>query len=234
MSSKYWDRAWSLVDRCTPVSEACDHCWLHAMGNRFGKQWDRTPIVREDKIDLPLRIKKPTTWAVWSDLFHYCAVPEEFIIKAFEVMSLASQHTFIVLTKRPARAHYVLYEYDVRYLGGGDYIPNVWFGTTVEKGIYAGRIDLIRRCYPHNLFLSVEPMLGPLPELDLEHIKLVICGCESGPCARKTKIDWIRELRDQCLETGVMFYLKQMEIDGKVVHLPELDGVVYDKLPWRN
>lgn len=116
----WWDKALSLVDGCTPVSEGCDHCWLRAMDKRFGK--DAPPHFRPDRLEIPLRRKKPTVYAIWSDLFHECVSDEE-IDRAFAVMALCPQHEFLVPTKRPERM--------VKYIQtqDGDREPETGCGT---------------------------------------------------------------------------------------------------------
>jgi protein gp37 len=143
---KYWDKAWSIIEQCTPVSEACTNCWLKAIDNRFGRSWNGEVKCRPDRLDIPLRIRKPTVFAVWSDLFHE-AVPYEFIHKAYGVMLRCPQHTFLILTKRPRRmAEYwslntihALIRYEVLSLKAGRYngtqwpLSDIWHGTTCEN-----------------------------------------------------------------------------------------------------
>lgn len=243
---KYWDKAWSIISGCTPVSPACDNCWLAGMEYRF----DRIPgllqvvngvrepkfggniICHPDRLDIPLKTKKPTVFAVWSDLFHPF-VSADFIIEAFERMEHCEQHTFLVLTKRPERLESVLYGQEGKfYLGGGDYIPNVWLGTTVENQEMADkRIPELLKCRPFNLFLSIEPMLSKIDlrltdiyfvnrifETNRHPIGTVIVGCESGYNARETKIEWIRDLRNQCLGGNVPLWVKQLKVNGKMVY----------------
>ena len=149
------------------------------------------------------------------------------------------QHIFLVLTKRPLRIHSVLYGQEGTFwLGGGDYLSNVWLGTTVENQEQAKiRIPHLLKCLPFRLWLSVEPMLDKIdlcPYLDTYSRRLnwVVCGCESGPNARLTSLDWIRALRNQCIDAQVPFFLKQMRIDGKLVKMPKLDSRKWQELPF--
>lgn len=196
MSVKYWDKAWSLVEGCTPVSEACDHCWLAGMQHRFkhaaidhstGKGYDMTDnngqfsgvvIPRPSRLNIPLKTRKPTVFAIWSDLFHE-KVPGPFIRDAFEFMShpKCTHHTFLVLTKRPERIKILFEEETDFYLGGGDYLPNVWLGTTVENQLQADiRIPrLLAGAGEFKKFLSVEPMLELVDILPFI-AKCSICG----------------------------------------------------------
>lgn len=248
---KYWDKAWSLIEGCSPVSPACQNCWLASMIDRFHKdenllslrkngnkmkpQFNGNIHIREDRLNLPLKTRKPTIFAVWSDLFHE-KVPDEFIIEAFERMSVCdgqeiltkdgkktySKHTFLVCTKRPERLKSILYGQEGDYyLGGGDYMSNVYLGCTTENQIEADkRIPELLKCQPFKLFLSVEPMLSEIiiPIKLLKQISYVICGCESGHHNRETKEEWIFSLRHQCLQAGVPLWIKQIKINGKMVY----------------
>lgn len=243
---KYWNKAWSLVDGCTPVSPACDNCWLAQMGNRFEPKrlkkqcrdcidygiipiqcndltcaghFTGTVRIREDRLNIPMKIKKPTIFAIWSDLFHP-SVPADFIIEAFERMKYCGQHTFLVLTKRPERMESVLYGPEGNFyllLGSRHYMPNVWLGVTVEnQKMVDERIPYLLQCQPFKLFLSVEPLLGKidisgwLTQCDLKTriISQVICGGETGHNARPMHPDWVRCLRNQCMAAEVPFFFK--------------------------
>lgn len=221
---KYWDRAWSLVEGCTPVSEACENCWLRAMNDRFKKGDFSQVRIRPDRLDIPLRIRKPTVWAVWSDLFHE-KVPEDFIRQVIDTAFDAYHHTFLLLTKRPERMADIMPRMLSGRWGDGVTLSNIWLGTTVENQRAADeRIQHLVKI-PGKKFLSIEPMLGPV---DLTgyiggHIGLtghyvnpqphwihaVILGGESGPKARPMHPDWVRSVRDQCQAAGVPFFFKQ-------------------------
>lgn len=207
----YWDRAWSLVEGCTPVSKACDNCWLKVMDKRFHRGGPGK--CREDRLRLPLKVKKPTTWCIWSDLFHE-TVPASFITHAFEVMEACPQHTFLMLTKRPERLEPVLYGLEGGYfLGGGDYIKNIWLGTTVETQKWADiRIPQLLKCRPFSLWVSIEPILEEV--VVPEGLDWIVAGCETGPQRRKAKIDWFRTLAAR----NFSLWIKQIEINGKVSH----------------
>jgi protein gp37 len=215
---KYWDRAWSIIENCTPVSEACDHCWLMSMNKRFRPNASTAVRVREDRLELPLEVRKTTVWAIWSDLFHE-SVPNAFIERAMNIMHNTLQHTFLVLTKRPQR----MSDFFLGTSGAGanfEY-PNIWFGTTVENQAAADERIPLLLTVPGKRFLSVEPMLGLIsllrwlpiescsPSKQGVGIGLVICGGESGPGARPMHPEWVRSLRDQCHAAGVPFFFKQ-------------------------
>lgn len=232
---KYWGRAWSLVDGCTPVSEACDHCWLEAQNKRFKKWESGTVTPREDRLHIPLKTRKPTVFAVWSDLFHE-AVPFSFIDVVFAAMAIATQHTFLVLTKRPERMvewyefknlawanegmrgperiRYQTYHHFGKDIDFSDWkwpLPNVWHGTTVENQEQANKRILHLLKVPGKKFLSIEPMLGPV-DLGLdktERIDAVILGGEIGRGARPMHPGWARSVRDQCQAAGVPFFFTQ-------------------------
>jgi protein gp37 len=157
-----------------------------------------------------------------SDLFHK-DMPEDFIQQVFSVMRQAHWHTFQVLTKRAER----LLELDREI----DWPDNVWMGVSVENQDYAFRIDLLRQTHACVKFLSLEPLLGPLPHLELEGIHWVIVGGESGPRARPLEREWVTEIRDQCLAQKVPFFFKQWGGTNKKKTGRLLDGRTWDEWP---
>ena len=239
----WWDRAWSLVDGCTPVSEGCAHCWSASMARRFGRDFSAvTP--RWDRLELPLKVRRPTVWAVWNDLFHE-QVSTSFIDAALEMMMNCPQHLFLVLTKRAHLIGQKLYgvtkDRPLRALGGGDYVPNLWLGVTAENQRHADeRIPLLLRIPAAKRFVSVEPMLGRVDLTrwlacrrvttpagwkrngDRNPLDLVIVGAETGPGKRPMDLQWARDLWKQCQNADVPFWFKQgpggeKTLDGKVV-----------------
>jgi protein gp37 len=236
---------------CTKVSEGCQNCYAERMNKRFGngKPFDHTPtefVLDEKQLDKPLHWKKPRMIFVCSmgDLFHE-DVPHSAIQKVLYRVRMAKQHTFLILTKRPDRMRAFFMQY---YVQG--FIPNLWLGVTAENQKRADeRIPILLQIPAAVRFVSVEPMLGPVDLLSNDYLggcincevcldnpgtcvncaqnrKLdwIICGCETGRGARPTNIEWIRGLKNQCVAAGVPFFLKQMEVNGKVVKMPELDG----------
>jgi protein gp37 len=189
----------------------------------------------EDALRIPLKRRKPTTYFVnsMSDLFHK-DVPFEFIDKVFGVMALCQQHTFQVLTKRPERMAEYAYcrgfgtavssladpireSINRDFSGLGDHrgaltmpLPNVWLGTSVENVLVKKRIDSLRVIPAAIRFLSMEPLLGPMRNLDLTGIHWVIVGGESGPKSRPCEVDWIRSIVRQCKTAGVPVFVKQL------------------------
>lgn len=236
---RYWDKAWSLVSGCTPVSPACDNCWLQAMHHRFhaaGKSFHQVEM-RADRLNVPLKTKKPTTFAVWSDLFHE-TVPDDFIDEAFEIINLCCQHTFLICTKRPERmAEYFNRAENFKFL---THTHKIYLGCTVENQEQADkRIPELLKCRPFKLFLSVEPMLEPidlgrwLPYGKGQTVyQAIIAGCESGHNARETKSEWIEDLREQCLRAGVPLWVKQLRINGKMCYDHEISTIKKEDL-WR-
>ena len=205
---EWTESSWNPVTGCTKISAGCAHCYaermakrLHAMGQpNYRNGFEVT--CHPDALELPLKWKKPQMIFVnsMSDLFHK-AVPAEFIGEIFFTMNQARWHTFQILTKRADR---------LRQLAPHlKWTPNVWMGVTVENDRHVDRIDRLREVPAAVRFLSLEPLLGPLPELDLSHIDWVIVGGESGPGARPMDPDWVLDLRDQCLNAGVAFFFKQ-------------------------
>ena len=179
-----------------------------------------------DALEIPLRWRKPRTIFVnsMSDLFHH-EIPDHFVHDVFGVMDRAYWHQYQVLTKRPERV-----------LDLGDQLlwrPQTLLGVSIESDQYLNRIDMLRESGAATKFLSLEPLLGPLPSLNLDGIDWVIVGGESGPGARPMEAKWVRDIRDQCLEAGVPFYFKQWGGVFKKRNGRELDGRTWDEMPVR-
>ncbi len=172
----------------------------------------------------PLRWRKARLVFVnsMSDLFHE-DVSEDFIQSVFDVMKRASRHTFQVLTKRPQR----VIELD-RFL---DWTPNIWLGVSVESEPWLGRVDLLRQTGARKKFLSLEPLLGPLPSLCLSDVDWVIAGGESGPGARCVEAKWVRDIRDRCVQHQIPFFFKQWGGVFKKRAGRLLDGRTWDEMP---
>lgn len=215
---------WNPVTGCDRVSPGCDHCYALDMAGRLklmgskGYQNDGDPrtsgpgfalTLQPDRLDQPLRWTKPRKIFVnsMSDLFHE-EVPDDFIRQVFDVMGKAEQHTFQVLTKRPRRLPRLFRDLDGRTTPIPVH-PNVWMGTSIENDKYTFRARHLRETPAAVRFLSCEPLLGPLPTLNLDGIDWVIVGGESGPKARPMHPDWARDIRDRCVEADVPFLFKQ-------------------------
>jgi protein gp37 len=233
-----WTEAtWNPTTGCTKISPGCAHCYAERMAIRLqamGQERYRDGFkltVQEDLVELPLRWKKPRLIFVnsMSDLFHV-RVPTEFIQRCFSVMQQANQHVFQVLTKRPSRAAEVASKLP--------WSQNIWLGTSVENQDYTDRIDILRSVPAAIRFLSVEPLIGPIETLRLDGIHWVIAGGESGPKARPMRPEWIRQVRDKCIEACVPFFFKQWGAfdeagirRSKKSNGCELDGRVWNDLP---
>jgi protein gp37 len=178
-------------------------------------------------------LELPKTWAKgrlvfvnsMSDLFHD-AIPFDFIERVFKVMKETPQHTYQVLTKRSER----LRELSPRL----QWPMNVWMGVSVESQEYWARVDDLRHTAAHVRFLSLEPLLGPIDTTDLTKIDWVIAGGESGPNARLRDPEWVRAIRDACLDQGVAFHFKQWGGINKKARGRMLDGRTWDKMPSRD
>jgi protein gp37 len=157
-----------------------------------------------------------------SDLFHE-EVPLEYVQRVFDIMRRSARHRFQVLTKRSAR----LEALDTRL----DWASNIWMGVSVENERYRARIDALRQTRAEVRFLSLEPLLGPIPDLDLSGIHWVIVGGESGPKARPMDPAWVHDIRDQCSQSRVPFFFKQWGGRNKKKAGRLLDGRTWDQLP---
>jgi len=226
-----WTEAtWNPVTGCTKVSPGCKHCYALRMAMRL--QAMRQPNYRNgfdltmqpQALELPLRWKKARRIFVnsMSDLFHD-GVPEAYIKEIFGVMRRAHWHQYQVLTKRSQRLAEIAPRLEWR--------SNIWMGVSVEREDYTFRIDDLRRTKARLKFLSLEPLLGPLPDLDLSGIDWVIVGGESGPGARPMNSDWVTDIRDQCRMARVAFFFKQWGGVRKKSTGRELDGRTWDELP---
>ncbi|MBW2636838.1 MAG: phage Gp37/Gp68 family protein [Deltaproteobacteria bacterium] len=228
------DKVWNPVTGCARVSEGCRNCYAEGIAKRFwGDRKFGDVVCHEDRLVQPLRWRKPQRIFVNSmgDLFHP-DVPDLFIACVFEQMWRCHNHTFMVLTKLPER----MMKWPV--MGRHGITPNIWLGVSVEdQATWDERVPALLATPAALHLVSLEPMLGPVDMmLDLQtkdepYVEWVICGCESGPKSRPMDPDWARSLRDQCDEAGTPFFLKQLQVDGKMIKMPELDGVIHSGRP---
>lgn len=235
-----WTQAtWNPTTGCDRTSPGCDNCYaltlarrLKAMGNPK-YQIDGDPptsgpgfgiTVHKDQLDLPKRWATPRTIFVnsMSDLFHP-RVPDSFIADVFDVMRDTPRHTYQVLTKRSNRLAGIA--------GTIDWPENVWMGVSVENRRYKFRAKHLRQTPAATKFLSIEPLIGPIGQLELEGIDWVIVGGESGHRARSVKYEWVTEVRDQCVSAGVPFFFKQWGGRTPKAGGRELDGKQWDDMP---
>ena len=227
---EWTDATWNPVTGCTKVSPGCKHCYaerlalrLKAMGSpRYRNGF--TVTLQPDQLTLPLRWRRPKRIFVnsMSDLFHE-AIPEQYIQRVFEVMGQAYWHSFQILTKRSERLAALARDLP--------WPPNVWQGVSVENARYTWRVAHLRQVPAAVRFLSVEPLLGPIPSLPLEGIHWVIVGGESGGGRREMAPDWARLVRDQCLASGVPFFFKQWGGRTPKARGCVLDGRIWDDMP---
>lgn len=258
----FWDKAWKLVEGCTKISPGCENCWsetetvmhcnhpndkirerarevsilnVEPRGELAKWRFNGSLLLRKDNLELPLRTRKPTVFAVWNDLYHTNVEPW-FHLAAYRTMAQCPQHTFLVITKRAERL--------ARFTAGGQFSPafcshkwpldNVWHIVTCEDQPRADeRIAHLLRV-PGKRGVLIEPMLGPVDLMNLErpwefhtspygwpqwlgkNLGVVMLGGESGPNARPMHPDWARSVRDQCAAAGVPFFFKSW---GEWVHI---------------
>jgi protein gp37 len=230
-SSIEWTEAtWNPVTGCTKISTGCKFCYAERMAKRLRAM--RQPhyqngfklTLHQDALELPLSWKRPRRVFVnsMSDLFHR-SIPDNFLLKTFDVMRRASWHEFQVLTKRAER----LRDTAPRL----SWAENIWMGVSVENDQTRFRIDDLRITLAKIKFLSIEPLLGPLNDLDLSGIDWVIAGGESGPHARPMCASWVTDIRDQCLKARVSFFFKQWGGSRKKLAGRVLDGRTWDEMP---
>jgi len=226
-----WTEAtWNPVTGCSKISPGCKNCYaermsyrIRAMGlHKYRNGFDVTlhPSTLQD----PMKWRKPRMVFVnsMSDLFHE-DVDDAFIWQVFDTMNEANHHTYQILTKRPERVlaldPYLLWS------------SNIWMGVSIENATYSHRIDTLLETTACTKFLSCEPLLGSVVPLDLDGIDWVIVGGESGPGARGIDKQWVREIRDQCIQTDMPFFFKQWGGTMKKRNGRILDGRTWDEFP---
>lgn len=229
-SIEWTESTWNPLTGCTQISPGCKHCYakrmahrLQAMGNpNYFNGFQLT--IHEHALELPLLWKNPQTIFVnsMSDLFHK-DVPTGFIKEVFKIMCEAIQHRFQILTKRSERLKKLSPKLP--------WPENVWMGVSIENEDYIYRIGHLRRTRAQIKFLSFEPLLGPIPKLNLNGIDWVIVGGESGPKARPMSPSWVRNIRCQCKRAGVPFFFKQWGGWNKKNTGRLLDGRTWDEMP---
>ncbi len=231
LSKIEWTEAtWNPVTGCDKVSPGCKNCYAERLALRLQAAGTAQDINGFQLTLQPQVLERPTGWKKpklifvnsMSDLFHR-DIPTEFIKRVFSVMQTSSQHQFQVLTKRAERVA----ELNDHLIWG----DNVWMGVSIESNDYRKRIDYLKRTSAKIKFLSLEPLLGPLPGLDLEGIDWVIVGGESGPHSRPMKADWVRQIRAQCVTAKVPFFFKQWGGVFKSRTGRTLDGRTWDQMP---
>jgi protein gp37 len=232
---EWTDATWNPVRGCTKISPGCAHCYAATFAERFrgvpGHPYERGFDLRlvPEKLFEPLGWKKPRMIFVnsMSDLFHE-SVPDEYVIQVARVMQRAEWHTYQVLTKRAERMRALLNT----TLAFAAESRNVWWGVSVEnKRCGLPRITHLRQAHVPVRFLSIEPLLEPLGDIDLRGIAWVIVGGESGSGARPIHREWVTSIRDQCRSCGVPFFFKQWGGVHKSTNGRLLDGREYNEFP---
>lgn len=227
---EWTDATWNPVTGCTEVSPGCDHCYAKTFSERFrgvpGHPYEQGFDLRfwPSRLELPLKWKTSRRIFVnsMSDLFHK-DVPDEYIFRVFDVMQRANHHIFQVLTKRSPRL--------AKLAPKLPWPPHIWAGVSVETIQYRWRVDHLRQVPTSVRFISAEPLLGSLRDLNISDIQWLIAGGESGHGHRLCDSHWIRELRDKCQEEGTAFFFKQWggrtpKQGGRL-----LDGQTWDEYP---
>jgi len=230
---EWTETTWNPITGCTKISPGCQNCYAERMSYRL--QSMRSPNYKNGftltchphVLSLPFSWKKPQMVFVnsMSDLFHK-DVPEKFIKNVFATMNLASHHQYQVLTKRAD----ILEKMSPKLKWG----ESIWMGVSVESADYQDRIEHLKRTGAKIKFLSLEPLLGPLPNLDLDGIDWVIVGGESGPNARPMKQEWVVDIQRQCIESKTPFFFKQWGGVNKKKAGRLLKGKIWDQMPSIN
>ena len=222
--------SWNPVTGCSRVSEGCSHCYAERMAKRLqgmgvakyahGLEVTPHPDVLED----PLKWKKPRLIFVnsMSDLFHE-KIPVAYLRQIFDVMRRADWHVFQILTKRAERL--------AKMAPRINWPPNVWMGVTVESARFTNRVDLLRSTGAAIKWLSMEPLLSEVPDMNLSGIDWAVVGGESGPGARLMKKEWVLDIQRQCRKQNVHFFFKQWGGMNKKKAGRRLNGRIYDAMP---
>lgn len=233
---EWTDATWNPVTGCSKVSPGCAHCYAETLSLRFG--WSQRPwlpqyaavnvVLHPERLDQPLRWRGPRRVFVnsMSDLFHEL-VPDAFIHQVFDRMATADWHSYQILTKRPERMAEAVDSY-YAHRSATQPMAHVWLGTSIENDRWTGRADALRQTPAAIRFISAEPLLGPLPSLDLAGIDWLIVGGESGIGARPMLAEWTRDLRDRASKADVAFFFKQW--GGRT---PKARGRVLDGRTWQ-
>ncbi len=227
---EWTDLTWNPVTGCTKISQGCKHCYAERMAKRLRAMGvDRyrngfEPTLHPDLLEEPLRWRGSKRVFVnsMSDLFHK-EVPLEFIQQVFRTVAAAHSHVFQILTKRSGRL--------LQIAGKLEWPTNLWMGVSVEHMRTSDRIDHLRQVPAATRFLSCEPLIGPLENLDLSGIHWVIAGGESGPRARPMDPSWAQSLLTQCRSAEIPFFFKQWGGVRKKATGRVLNGQTYDEFP---
>lgn len=229
-SIEWTEMTWNPTTGCTKISAGCKFCYAEIMSKRLKamgvqKYKDGFKVrTHDDQLAIPYSWKRSKVVFVnsMSDLMHE-DIPLDFIKKVFKVMNDNPQHVFQVLTKRADR----LAEIDKEI----KWTHNIWMGVSVEDERVKARIDFLRKTKAKVKFLSCEPLIGPLPRLNLKNIDWVIVGGESGHHPRPMKEEWVLDIQEQCDKKDVAFFFKQWGGRNKKANGRLLNGKTYDEMP---
>jgi protein gp37 len=218
------DATWNPWIGCTKVSPACAHCYAEREMTRWGRNFDVVMRTTPATFNAPLHWKegKRVFTCSWSDFFHPGA--DAWRVDAYNVIAQAHWHTYLILTKRPQRIPGT-----EGYLCLG--MPQVWLGVSVENSRFYWRIEDALKFKHKILFLSIEPLLGRMADLPLDGVDWVIVGGESGEGFRPLNLDWVREIRDRCVERGIAFFFKQKSAFSPKQLDRLLDGREWNQVP---
>jgi protein gp37 len=234
---EWTDATWNPVRGCTKISPGCVHCYAETFAERFRGVPGHPFEFGFDLRLVPEKLADPLRWRTsrmifvnsMSDLFHE-DVPDDYIAKVARVMTSANWHTYQVLTKRAARMGQLLAG-KLRFAAEQ---PNIWWGVSVDDRRHGlPRVDRLRESQVQVRFLSIEPLLEDLGQINLRKMNCGIVGGESGPGARPMQAEWVRSIRDQCRKAGVAFFFKQWGGVRKKLAGRQLDGRTYDEYPAR-
>ena len=229
---EWTESTWNPITGCTKISSGCKNCYAEVMTRRLQAMGQQKYLngfnltLHPETLNEPYTWKKPRVIFVnsMSDLFHK-DIPIQYIIDVFKVMKENPHHVFQILTKR---ADLLLYYDKEGYL---EWTHNIWMGVTVEDNAVTNRIDLLSQTGAKVKFLSCEPLLSALPEMNLKRIDWVIVGGESGRTPRPIKEEWVLDIKDQCQKTNVAFYFKQWGGTNKKKNGKLLCGRQYAEMP---
>jgi protein gp37 len=222
--------SWNPCIGCSKISEGCKHCYaesialMHQEQGTKGYEHGFNVNMLEERLEKPYHWRKPREVFVnsMSDVFHE-EITDDFVERTWESMNDNQRHRFYVLTKRPMRM--------VSLSAKLKWTHNIWCGVSVENKNTMWRMYELRRVPCIRKFVSVEPLLEDLGEIDLHGIDWVLCGGESGRGSRPLKAEWVRNVRDQCVDQGIPFYFKQWGGENKSITGRALDGRIWDESP---
>jgi len=227
---EWTESTWNPVTGCSKISSGCKNCYAERMARRLQAMGVASyaagfsVAIHEEALDLPIKWRKPRMIFVnsMSDLFHE-NIPESFVRQIFRVMNKTPWHRYQILTKRAGQLS--------RLDPSLPWSENIWMGVTVEHGRYMGRIDHLRNTRAAVKFLSFEPLLGPIENLELDRINWVIVGGESGPGARPVEERWVLDIKEECRRADVPFFFKQWGGVRKKKSGRLLEGRVWNEMP---